>query len=97
MATRKKFIFRRSALYRRVFETPAGQRVLADICANCGVLMPIPGHDGSAALSAGGKQAAALEILGILKKDPNEVWDLMEDKTYDDKTEPVDKIEYDED
>ncbi len=92
----KKFVFRRAALYRRVFETPDGQRVLADILANCGVLDPVISGTTESTLVAAGKQSAGLEILGILKKDPAEVWSLMEGNSYEQESERVDQVQVDD-
>jgi hypothetical protein len=64
---RVKMMFRRSAAYRTVFNTPDGQMVLADIFRFCGMDadIQVPGEPHETAYNAG-KRRVALRICSLL-------------------------------
>lgn len=62
----------RSRDYRAVFNTPAGDRVLADLVAACHVLKPIPPGDALASAFAEGERNVALRIMAFLHYTPAE-------------------------
>ncbi len=78
------FLLRRRADYRRAFETPAGQAVLADLrrfcCATRSTYRP---GDPAAQQHLEGRREVWLRIAGYLNLTERQIWQLTEERQGD--------------
>jgi hypothetical protein len=74
----KKYLFSRRLAYKRVFNTPDGERVLADLYKYCGISKPSYREGKSDATARNeGMRAVALHIKGILRQSENDIDDVI--------------------
>jgi hypothetical protein len=73
--------YRRSAMYRSVFDTPEGRAVLEDICRHNFVFRTtyVMGSDPTKVAFNEGKRHTALSILRFINKSPEEFLEMIED------------------